>query len=200
VSTDRFAEFADIDFDFTTPEQPAAPAALLLPPGYLSAIDPATGQVVAVRIADQPAPAPVAQPAAALPETALEKALRLAREQPQPLPEQPPQSQPDHQPRHGQTVIWGSFAALAGSTSLWIIADALQKAAPELPEIPEIMRWSVYLVIAVVASVVAVRLLASTKTTQGGNRVTALVHREAHTHIERQTGGFWKGRITNNNS
>jgi len=192
VSTDRFAEFADVDF--AAQEQPASPAALLLPPGYISAIDPGTGQVVAVRIADQPAPAP------AVTETALEKALRLAREQPQPLPEQPPQSQPDQQPRYAQTVVWGSVAALAGSTSLWLIADALHKAAPELPEIPEILRWSVYLVIAVVASVVAVRLLATTRTTQGGSRVTALVHREAHTHIARQTGGFWKGRITNNNS
>ena len=198
MNTDRFAEFTHLDFDFdrTVQEQPAAPAALLLPPGYLSAIDPGTGQVVAVRIADQPAPGPVPQPAA--PETALAKAMRMAREQPDPLPEQLPQPQ-SVQPRLGQTVIYGSVAALAGSTALWIIADALATAAPALPEIPEILRWSVYLVIAVVVCVVVLRLLATTKTSEGGSRVTALVHREAHTHIERQTGGFWKGRITNNN-
>jgi hypothetical protein len=145
-NTDPFAEFyADLDAAPTT-------TGLLLPPGYLSAIDPGTGQVVAVRIADQPAPAPMPQPAAPAPETALEKAMRMALERPDPLPEQPPQPQPG-QPRLGQTVIYGSVAALAGSTALWIVADALATAAPALPQIPEILRWSVYLVIAVVVCV-----------------------------------------------
>lgn len=170
--------------------QTTDPAGLLLPPGYISAIDPATGQVVAVRVADQPAPAPA-------PESTLEKALRLAREQPEPLPEQPPQPQPAQHPRYGEAVIWGSVAMLSTSTALWIASDALKNAAPDLAELPEVFRWTLYLVLGIVAGVVAVRLLLTTKTTQGGTSITALVHREAHTHIARQTGGFWKGQVNN---
>lgn len=212
MSTDRinpFAEFTTLDFDRAAQEQPAG---LLLPPGYLSAIDPATGQVVAVRIADQPAPAPAPAPAAEVTEpltvqsvqdameTTLQRALRLAQEQPAPLPEQVPLQQQGLPPVYGQIVVLGSITMLAASGSAWILSVALAKAAPALPELPEVLRWTLYLVVGIVAAVVAVRLMATTKTTTGGTKVTALVHREAHTHIGKQSGGFWKGQITNNNS
>lgn len=193
TATDPYAEF------YT--DQDTAPASnganLLLPPGYISAIDH-TGQIVAVRVADQPAPTPapvVPEPPA--PESALEKALRLAKEQPEPLPEQLPQGPQGLPPVYGQIVVLGSITMLAASGSAWILGAALAKAAPALPEVPEVLRWTLYLVVGIVAAVVAVRLMATTKTGSGGTKVTALVHRESHTHIGKQTGGFWKGQVNN---
>ncbi|WP_042404710.1 hypothetical protein [Streptacidiphilus carbonis] len=201
TATDPYAEFyADQD---TAPADRGAN--LLLPPGYISAIDPATGQIVAVAVADKPAPAPEPTPVPELTvqsvqaamETTLQKALRLAHEQPAPLPEQAPQAPQGLPPVYGQIVVLGSFAMLAASGSAWLLGAALAKAAPALPEVPEVLRWTLYLVVGIVAAIVAVRLMATTKTGSGGTKVTALVHRESHTHIGKQTGGFWKGQVNN---
>jgi len=195
--------YAEFDAHQHPADTAPSTAGLLLPPGYISAIDPATGQVVAIPVADKsiPAPDPVAAPTVqsvqAAMETTLQKALRLAQEQPAPLPEQAPQEQQGLPPVYGQIVVLGSITMLAAGGSAWLLGAALAKAAPALPEVPEVLRWTLYLVVGIVAAVAAVRLMAATKTTQGGTKVTALVHRESHTHIGRQTGGFWKGQVTN---
>ncbi|MEY9961334.1 hypothetical protein [Streptacidiphilus sp. MAP5-52] len=203
TSTDPYAEFYADQAD-TAPNT----AGLLLPPGYISAIDPTTGQIVAVLVADRPASAPAPEPAPvsaltvqsvqAAMETTLQKALRLAHEQPAPLPEQTPQEQQGLPPVYGQIVVLGSITMLAASGSAWLLGAALAKAAPALPELPEVLRWTLYLVVGLVAAIVAVRLMATTKTGSNGTKVTALVHRESHTHIGKQTGGFFKGTVNNN--
>jgi hypothetical protein len=202
--------YAEFHTDQRDADAAPSTAGLLLPPGYITAIDPTTGQVVAVPVADTPAcpaaPAPAPAPVEALTvqsvqaamETTLEKALRMAKERPAPLPAQAPEPQQGLHPVWGQIVVLGSISMLAASGSAWMLGAALHEAAPALPEIPEVLRWTLYLVIGIVAAVVAVRLALTTKTSSGGTRVTALVHRETHTHIGKQTGGFWKGQVNNN--
>jgi hypothetical protein len=128
--------------------------------------------------------------------------LLFAKQQPEPLPQSPAPSPQGLPPIIAQSVVLGSIAMLSGGTATWLLGAALQMAAPALPELPDVLRWALYLIGGVVGAIVVLTMLAGTRTSGDGTRITALFHshREAHTHIARQSGGFWKGRITNTNS
>ncbi|WP_042370541.1 hypothetical protein [Streptacidiphilus neutrinimicus] len=203
ATTDRYAEFASPTLD----TEPLAPG-LILPPGYIDAIDPATGQIVAVRIQEQPllglTPGPQPQPEPE-PLTAFEKAQQYAKTQPDPIPAAAPPPVTGVSPIVGQMVVLGgvgSLAMLAAGGAIYIACAGLHTAGPWLHDAGEFLQYAaIFIVAAVVAAVVAVRKLkaAMTTTTTGdGTVVNALIHRHTEVTIGKQTGGFWKGQIHNN--
>ncbi|WP_042428051.1 hypothetical protein [Streptacidiphilus anmyonensis] len=202
-TADRFAEFTE----FATATEQPAPAPLLLPPGYISAIDPATGTIVAVPVqeAPTPAPAPELEPEPEQPLSAFEKAQIYARQQPEPVPAVAPPPAQGASPLVGQIVVLGgiaSLAMLAAGGAIYIACEGLHVAGPSFHDATEFLKWAAaVLVVAVVVAVVAARKLKSamtTTTSSDGTVVNALVHRHTEVNIGKQSGGFWKGQIHNN--
>ncbi|MEU6972732.1 hypothetical protein AB0A71_34455 [Kitasatospora aureofaciens] len=169
---------------------------LILPPGYITALDPTTGQVVAVRTQEQPALA--AEPQQASEPSLLEKARRYAAAQPDPLPTVPPPAAQGVNPVVGQVVVLGgitSMTLLAAGGAVYLAGAGLHEAGPWFHDA------ALFLVAAVVVAVVAMRKLkaAATSTrTPDGTVVNALFHKHTEMHIGKQTGGFWKSTVTNN--
>jgi hypothetical protein len=192
-SDNPFAEFNQAVRD---PDAAPAASQLQLPPGYIWALDSTTGAMVAVPVHEGvPAPAPAPEPAPRLSD--FEKMLLFAKQQPEPLPEAPAPAPQGVPPVIAQGVVLGSIAMLSGGAAMWMLGAALHYAAPALPVLPEVLRWTLALIGGVVGAVVVLMMLASTRTRGDGTRITALVHSERHTHIGKQSGGFWKGQVNN---
>jgi hypothetical protein len=184
----------------------AAPTqSLILPPGYITALDPTTGQVVAVRTQEQPLPALAAEPQQAPEASLLDKARHYAAAQPDPLPAAPPPAAQGVNPLVGQVVVLGGIASmtlLAAGGAVYLAGAGLHEAGPWFHDAALFLGYAaLFLVAAVVVAVVAMRKLkaAATSTrTPDGTVVNALFHKHTEMHIGKQTGGFWKGTVTNN--
>jgi hypothetical protein len=194
MSTDRLG---------TATEPATSRPQLILPPGFVDAIDPATGQVVAVRVQDQPLPASIPEPVPG--PSALDKARWYAAAQPDPLPAAAPPPAQGISPIVGQVIVLGgiaSLALLAAGGAIYIACEGLHVAGPWFHDAAEFLKYAaLVLAVAVVASVVAARKLGAAMTTTrtgDGTVVNALVHRHTEVHIGKQTGGLWKGQIHNN--
>lgn len=182
----------------------AEAASLILPPGYITALDPATGQLVAIRTQEQPPPTgPAAQSA---PEPSLlERVQRYAAEQPDPIPAAPPPARQGVNPMVGQAVVLGGIASmsmLAAGGAIYLAGAGLGLAGPWFHDAAEFLgAAALFLGAAVVVTVVAARKLKSqmtTTTTGDGSVVNALFHRHTEVNIGKQSAGFWKGTVNNN--
>ncbi len=128
------------DHDTTRPD---AIGSLMMPPGYVAALDP-DGRLIAVPTGQPATPqAPDATPPAGEPERASTT-----------LP-----------PIVGQLVVLGSITALAGSGALWIAAAALRSVHPVLPDAITCLKWSAILVGFVVAGVFTAKVRSRTGAT-----------------------------------
>ncbi|MGW4651328.1 hypothetical protein [Kitasatospora sp. NPDC004289] len=180
----------------------AAESGLILPPGYITALDPATGQIVAIRTQEQPATAPPAPPG---PEPSLlERAQRHAAEQPDPIPAAAPPAWQGVSPLVGQSVVLGGIASmgmLAAGGALYLAGAGLQLAGPWFHEGAQFLgAAALFLAAAVGATVVVARRLKSkmtSVTTGDGTVVNALFHKHNEVNINKQSAG-WKGSVTNN--
>ncbi|MGW4806405.1 hypothetical protein [Kitasatospora sp. NPDC004272] len=189
----------------TDPAQPTAVAesGLLLPPGYITALDPATGQLVAIRTQEQPLPipaVPAAQPAAE--PGLLERAQRYAAEQPDPIPATAPPAWQGVSPVVGQAVVLGGIASmgmLAAGGAVYLACGGLQMAGPWLNDATRFLGGAALLLVtaAAVAALAVRKLKAKTTTTGDGTVVNALFHRHTEMHVGKQSAG-WKGSVTNN--
>ncbi|MGE7437012.1 hypothetical protein [Kitasatospora sp. NPDC001175] len=179
-----------------------AESALILPPGYITALDPATGQLVAIRTQEQP---PLTAPAQPGPEPSLlERAQRYAAEQPDPIPATAPPAWQGVSPLVGQSVVLGGIASmgmLAAGGALYLAGAGLQLAGPWFHEGAKFLgAAALFLAAAVGVTFVAARTLKSkmtTATTGDGTVINALFHRHTDVNIGKQSAG-WKGSVTNN--
>ncbi|MDI5971868.1 hypothetical protein POF50_021455 [Streptomyces sp. SL13] len=124
-----------------TTEQADALGALMMPPGYIAALN-ADGQIIALPTTD---PATPTGPAAEQHTAETERAN---------LP-----------PIVGQVVVLGSITALAASGALWIAAAALRAVHPVLPDAITALKWSAALVAVVVLAVAAAKVRTRTGAT-----------------------------------
>ncbi|MFE0457777.1 hypothetical protein ACFW1A_00770 [Kitasatospora sp. NPDC058965] len=170
---------------------------LILPPGYVTGIDPDTGQVVAV---------PTREPAAPDPDAgALARAQYYAALDPGPLEAVPPPPVQGLDPRTWQ------FAALAGVSSLsllaaggavYLVCAGLHLAGPWLQDAAVLVGCVAGLLGVVALSTLGVARKLKTQpaaATDGSGQpvVNALLYRRVEVNIGEQKGGFFKGSVNN---
>ncbi|MDH6107891.1 hypothetical protein P3T36_006350 [Kitasatospora sp. MAP12-15] len=201
MSTDRYADFAP-----APDTEPTHPQSLILPPGYITALDPTTGQLVALRTQEQPLPtAPAPQP---VPEPSLlDKAQRYAAAQPDPIPAAAPPAWQGVSPLVGQAVVLGgitSMGMLAAGGAIYLAGGGLQLAGPWFHDGAEFLGYAaLFLAVAAAVTVAAARKLKSKMTarpagSEGAPIVNALFHKQVEVNIGKQSAGFFKGTVNNN--